>query len=195
MFVITDITNQLLGLDFLNKFGLITDSSSKAIYDPTTAQKKNLKLSTSLVNFVIHEMKIPSFVQNTINEKYPNLITPHKNTNKNYCDVYQRIDSGSHTPVYAKAQHMRKLGSFPSKNMMQHTPNLERYRFLGMVGFYRKQISKFFDIVLPLSERMRLSLKGSFILNESERQTFNSVIKKLNDISASIQRVVQFPST
>ena len=49
-------------------------------------------------------------------------------------------------------------------------------RFLGMVGFYRKLIPKFSEIVLPLSERMTLSPKGSFTLDESERQSFNSVI-------------------
>ena len=54
-------------------------------------------------------------------------------------------------------------------------------RFLGMVGFYRKLIPKFSEIVLPLSERMRLSPKGSFTL---ERQSFNSIIKELNDTSS-----------
>ena len=57
-------------------------------------------------------------------------------------------------------------------------------RFLGMIGFYRKLIPKFSDIVLPLSERIRLSPKGSFTLDESELQSFNSVIKELNDTSS-----------
>ena len=56
-------------------------------------------------------------------------------------------------------------------------------RFLGMVGFYRKLIPKFSEIVLLLSERMRLSPKGLFTFDESERQSFNSVIKELNDTS------------
>ena len=37
-----------------------------------------------------------------INEKYPDLITPHKNSNKKYSGVYHRIDTESHTPVFAK---------------------------------------------------------------------------------------------
>ena len=57
-------------------------------------------------------------------------------------------------------------------------------RFLGMVGFYRKLIPKFSEIILPLYERMRLSPKGSFTLDESERQSFNSIIKELNDTSS-----------
>ena len=44
-------------------------------------------------------------------------------------------------------------------------------RFLGMVGFYRKLTPKFSETVLPLSERMGLSPKGSFTLDESERQS------------------------
>ena len=40
-------------------------------------------------------------------------------------------------------------------------------RFLGMVGSYRKLIPKFSEIVLPLSERMRLSPKAGFTFDES----------------------------
>ena len=53
-----------------------------------------------------------------------------------------------------------------------------------MVGFYRKLIPKFSEIVFPLSERMRLSPKGPFTLDKSERQSFNSVIKEPNDTSS-----------
>ena len=53
-----------------------------------------------------------------------------------------------------------------------------------MVGFYRKLIPKFLEIVLPFSERMRLFPKGSFRLDKSERQSFNSIIKELNDTSS-----------
>ena len=101
-FVIADITNPLLGLDFLNKFGLIVDCSNKTIYDPTTTQRKSLEISASVVNLVVNETELPSFVLNMIKEKYPNLITPHKNSNKKYCGFYHRTDIGSHTPVWEK---------------------------------------------------------------------------------------------
>ena len=81
-FVIADITNPLLGLDFLNKSGLIVDCSNKTIYDPTTTQRKSLKISASAVNLVVNETELPSFVLNMIKEKYTNLIKPHKNSNK-----------------------------------------------------------------------------------------------------------------
>ena len=38
-FVVADITNPLLGFDFLNEFGLIIDCKNKTIYDPFTATK------------------------------------------------------------------------------------------------------------------------------------------------------------
>ena len=41
-----------------------------------------------------------------IKEKYPNLVKPHKNSNKKYCDVYHRIDTGSHAPVFAKPRRL-----------------------------------------------------------------------------------------
>ena len=57
-------------------------------------------------------------------------------------------------------------------------------RFLGMVGFYRKLIPNFSEIVLPLSGRMRQSPKGPFISNESEKQAFRFLIRELSDVSA-----------
>ena len=104
--MIADITNPLLGLDFLNKLGLIVDCSNKTIYDPTTTQRKSLEISASSVNLVVNETELPSFVRNVINEKYPDLITPHKNSNKKYCGVYHRIDTGSHTPVFEKPRRL-----------------------------------------------------------------------------------------
>ena len=78
------------------------------------------------------------------------------------------------------ALNLQVVRSFPYPS-----DSKESHRFLEMgAGFYKKSIPKFSKIVLPLFERMRLSPKGSFILNESERHAFNSVIKELNDASA-----------
>ena len=57
-------------------------------------------------------------------------------------------------------------------------------RFLGMIGFYRKLIPNYANIILPLSERMRLSPKHSFELSEKEKQSFDDVVKRLSDITA-----------
>ena len=78
-FVIADITNPLLGLDFL-KFGLIVDCSNKTIYDPTTTQRKSLKISVSSVNLVVNEMELPSFVRNMIRKPRQVNLKPCKKT-------------------------------------------------------------------------------------------------------------------
>ena len=104
-FVVADITNPLLGFDFLNEFGLIIDCKNKTIYDPLTATKKELILNTtSPVNMVINK-ELPSFIQTSL-DKYPEIISPHINKNNNYCGVYHRIDTGSHLPVFAKSRQL-----------------------------------------------------------------------------------------
>ena len=105
-FVVADITNPLIGFDFLNEFGLIIDCKNKTIYDPLTAAKKELILNTtSPVNVVINKVELPSFIQTSL-DKYPEIISPHINKNNNYCGVYHRIDTGSHLPVFAKSRQL-----------------------------------------------------------------------------------------
>ena len=105
-FVVADITNPLLGFDFLNEFGLIIDCKNKTIYDPLTATKKELILNTtSPVNVVINKVELPTFIQTSL-DKYPEIISPHINKNNNYCGVYHRIDTGSHLPIFAKSRQL-----------------------------------------------------------------------------------------
>ena len=88
---------------------------------------------------------------------------------------------GFHISIDGIKPTMSKIEELKSFSYPKDAKGLRR--FLGMVGFYRKLIPKFSEIVLPLSERMRLSPKGSFTLDESERQSFNSVIKELDTSS------------
>ena len=70
-FVVADITNPLLGFDFLNEFGLIIDCKNKTIYDPLTATKKKLILNTtSPVNVVINKVELPSFIQTSLDKSF-----------------------------------------------------------------------------------------------------------------------------
>lgn len=53
-------------------------------------------------------------------------------------------------------------------------------RFLGMVGFYRPLVSNFTNIVLPLSERIRLEPNSkSFELCSTEKDAFHNIINVL----------------
>ena len=92
-------------------------------------------------------------------------------TSLDFLGFHIRLD-GIKPPI----SKIEELKSFP----YPQDPNA-LYRFLRIVGFYRKLMPKFSKIVLLLSERMGLSPKGSFTLDESERQSFNSIIKELDD--------------
>ena len=52
-----------------------------------------------------------------------------------------------------------------------------------MVGFYRKLIPGFAKLVLPLSERRRLTPKGLITLNNLEKQSFSNIIKILGELT------------
>lgn len=104
-FMIADITNPLLGFDFLEKLDLIIDCNERTIYNLIAARKRNLKIVISLVILVVNEVEIHSFMQNIIN-KYTDIISPHKNTNKYYFGVCPRIDMGNHGLVYTKARQL-----------------------------------------------------------------------------------------
>lgn len=57
-------------------------------------------------------------------------------------------------------------------------------RFLGMVGFYRQLVPNFSCIVLPLTERIRLSPKEkSLQLSDTEKQSFDEIINTLSNIA------------
>ena len=102
--MIADITNPILGFDFLSKFGLIIDCQEKSIYDRLTERTVGVKTSRfTSINLVINEISLPQEVKNLIN-KYPSLVSPHNNEDAKYCGVYHRIDTGSHAPVFAKAR-------------------------------------------------------------------------------------------
>ena len=143
--MIADITNPLLGLDILNKFGLILDCSNKTIYDSTTTQRKSLKISASSVNLVVKKTELLSFVRNMINEKYPDLITSHKNSNKKYCGVYHRIDTGSHTSVFVKP---RRLNVEKLEAACSEFKTLQKD---GMISLYKSEWSSPLHIVTASS--------------------------------------------
>lgn len=58
---------------------------------------------------------------------------------------------------------INELKSFPYS---KDTKTL--HQFLGMIGFYRKLIPNFVEIVLPLTEKMRTATKGSIVFTEKE---------------------------
>jgi len=81
------------------------------------------------------------------------------------------------TPTEAKTS---EILSFPA-----HTNSKSLRRFLGMVGFYRRLIPHFASIVLPLSERIRLSPNDKQLsLNNEEQTSFSNIQEALAKVTA-----------
>lgn len=53
-----------------------------------------------------------------------------------------------------------------------------------MVEFYRKLIAHFADVVLPFSEMLRLSPKGSFVFNEPEKNKLSVQKSSVNYLNS-----------
>ena len=74
---------------------------------------------------------------------------------------------------------LEELNSFPCPT---NSKNLRS--FLGMIGFYRRLVPHFADIVHPLTECMRLNPNSkSLILSETEKDSFNKIKDTLVNIA------------
>lgn len=104
-FVIAETVKPLLGIDFLHAFDLSVDCSRKLLTDSLTSRSVEVSSSQAEVNIIVNNVKLPSNVENIL-KKYPNLTSPHSNNDENYCGVYHRIDTQSHSPVFAKARQL-----------------------------------------------------------------------------------------
>ena len=72
-----------------------------------------------------------------------------------------------------------ELNNFPIPN-----DSKSLRRFLGMIGFYRKLVPHFADIVLPLTECIRLNPNAKCLeLSDLEKETFTKVKSILSNIS------------
>lgn len=67
--------------------------------------EKKLDIGIYPINLVVNEVVVPPFARNIIN-KYEGIISLNKNTSKYYYSVYNRIDTGSHVPISAKARQL-----------------------------------------------------------------------------------------
>ena len=87
------------------------------------------------------------------------------------------ISADGITPTAAK---INEIGNFPPPN-----DSKSLRRFLGMIGFYRRLIPRFADIVLPLTEVIKNNPNSkSLQLSDEELKSFSSVKKALAELSA-----------
>ena len=87
------------------------------------------------------------------------------------------ISAGGITPTAAK---INEIGYFPPLN-----DSKSLRRFLGMIGFYRRLIPRFDDIVLPLTEVIKNNpISKSLQLSDEELKSFSSIKKAVAELSA-----------
>ena len=106
-FVIADITNALLGADFLSHFDLLVDCKRKILHDKLTDRQ----VVTTQADYSVSQVSInanssyPTYVQNLL-RRYASLTSPsnhHDIQNSNQI-VTHSIDTGSSPPTYARCR-------------------------------------------------------------------------------------------
>ena len=83
-FVVADISNPLLGFDFLNHFQLLVDCHKKLLLDKETSRSASTNLYEREISKVTinHLPSHPPFVQNLF-IKYPSILSPRNSNNEN----------------------------------------------------------------------------------------------------------------
>lgn len=105
-FIIADITNPLLGMDFLNHFNLQVDCGSHTLLDETTNRSALIKLSKSILNVTVTKPDLPSNIASLINE-FPSITSPHTTPNKSPpTTFYHHIHTSSSPPVFSKPRKL-----------------------------------------------------------------------------------------
>lgn len=124
-FLIAETTKPLLGYDFLSHFNLLIDCTNNKLIDETTNRHSKTQPSSTVMNIDIDpEKSISGNIKNII-DKYPNLISPHKDPTAVKPKVFHRIETGSNPPSFSKARQLS-----PQK----HQIALDEFRKLQKAG-------------------------------------------------------------
>ena len=102
-FLVCDVTQPILGVDFLAAHNLIVDFSDHSMIDALTNIKVSLK--SSQVRFLSYALNLESIDPRAalLIEDYPNLISPVQYQNlETKVKVVHRIDTGNSAPIYCK---------------------------------------------------------------------------------------------
>ena len=105
-FIIAETTKPLLGYDFLNNFGLLVDCTKHKLIDPTTNRQSSAQPSPLVMNISFLPVNSAEATVRAIMDKYPNLISPHRNTSAKKTKVYHRIETGSNPATFSKTRQL-----------------------------------------------------------------------------------------
>lgn len=144
--VLADITNSLLGFDFLNNFCLIVDFKHKYIRHNVTERRDKVKSIPCSVNLIINELNIHAFVRKLINNCPGNSIC-HHNIKDYYRGFFHRKTSTGFHPKKANyqghrgctgwIQKLQKISIISSLSSQWASPyDIETERFLSSVCWF-----------------------------------------------------------
>lgn len=108
-FVVADVTQAILGHDFLSHFGIIVDSKNKRLYDPHTniTMQVQLDKNTGMSFNVLTDRPLMTCprVQELLSN-YPCLLYPLQRHNRNTVNspVHHTINTGNNNPVSCKVR-------------------------------------------------------------------------------------------
>lgn len=109
VFIIADTVHPLLGLDFLENYGLLVDCKGRQIIDRVTNRKVEVaqSLVTEYVGLIVNQVQLLPEIDILL-KKYPYITSPQDNKDAIYCEVYHRIETGSNPPVFAKTRQLNE---------------------------------------------------------------------------------------
>ena len=103
-FIVANVTHPLLGLHFLQQFGLKLDLPNNTLCDPLTQCVANLTETKSCFKVTMNNISsLPMKIQEILN-KVPNILLPQSKTRVN-TGIYH-IETTTNVPVFAKTRQL-----------------------------------------------------------------------------------------
>jgi len=105
-FVIADVTDPLLGIDFIRNFELVIDFKKMKIIDGTTNSEMVINhVLEDANNVVVNQFNHPLEV-NELLKKYPLITSPQSFESKPNTKIYHRINTGNSQPIFCKRRNL-----------------------------------------------------------------------------------------
>ena len=104
-FVVAEVTNPILGIDFLQNFELSIDCKNKTLNDYLTKTKISVNtVATKIDKIKINTHNLPKNVSNLLS-KYSSLTSVQK-LQPTKCKIFHRIDTGNAQPIFCKRRNL-----------------------------------------------------------------------------------------
>ena len=105
VFIAADVTHPLLGLDFLQHFGLILDCKKSTISDPLTNCVADLAQSSNCFKINVNNVSALDVKIQRLLKQVPDILLPQSKTRVN-TGVYHHIETTTNVPVFAKTRQL-----------------------------------------------------------------------------------------